>query len=197
MTALLLVACERSAAPPTKIMASSYDRACKLANDCVPVPEGDTHDCSSDILCPNAAISAYDRERYSRNFSTLLAQCGVIPPTSCSGGLITCPAGQCEFHSSDSDGGGLPVLSSDDYTHSCTDCLAVYVGPIGCCGIGCPNAAINVSAQPQYMTDLASRTPNCFPGSACISTGPCTNGRIACENGTCVLHGFGPDGGDD
>ena len=54
-------------------------------------------------------------------------------------------------------GAGTPshYVDTKGYSLSCTsvaDCFAVYVGPVGCCGGGCPNTAIRAVDLQKYMS---------------------------------------------
>jgi len=83
------------------------------------------------------------------------------------------------------------AVDAKDYAQTCEtvdDCVPVYVGPLGCCDHGCANAVISTAAMSQYDSDVAHRTPACFPRSPCEPVGPCTDGpRVDCQNNHCVL----------
>src|SRR5471030_1412652 len=68
------------------------------------------------------------------------------------------------------------AVAAKNYPGNCAsvaDCFAVYEGPVGCCGGGCPNAAIRADALPKYTSDFATAEhctvqPPCLPqGGAC------------------------------
>jgi hypothetical protein len=96
--------------------------------------------------------------------------------------------------------GNNHTLSASNYVRTCVeaiDCVPVYEGTVGCCGLGptCPNTAIRADELPRYMSDAdeASKCdvqPPCLPGGACA-------GRIACTNGVCVLLEPETDGAAD
>jgi hypothetical protein len=199
LTALVLVACGKATPTNTTVLASSFDRSCQRSSDCYPVHEGDTHDCSPQMTCPNAAINENAAIDFNRAANDLAIPCQPVNPAGCSTSAVTCPAGQCDLRVF-GDGGGPPAVSAADYSQSCTDvadCVAVYLGVPGCCDIPCPNAAISASDLPRYMTDLDHVTPVCFPRPPCAPPEACTNGRIACDNGACTLLLGSPDGGRD
>jgi hypothetical protein len=89
-------------------------------------------------------------------------------------------------------GSGTPAhyVDTKSYGRTCTtvaDCFAVYEGPVGCCGGGCPNTAIRADLLPKYMSAFdeamkCSVQPPCPPPdpSLCV-------GRLSCDNGVCQL----------
>lgn len=85
-------------------------------------------------------------------------------------------------------------VAAKHYDRTClsvADCVAVYEGPVGCCdGPGCPNTAISQVAHSKYTIDY-SRATNCAcPGGAAGHNGGiggCPDGRVACDNGICML----------
>ena len=90
------------------------------------------------------------------------------------------------------------TISASEFQDTCsvdTDCTDVCVGSLGCCGCGCPNAAINQASYPAYESAFSSREPHCDPALPCaaLTTEECRTGAM-CTNGTCVLVQFGTDG---
>jgi hypothetical protein len=86
------------------------------------------------------------------------------------------------------------AVRATDYDRACvrdSDCVLVAEGTIGCCGIGCPNAAIATSAQATYQADVSARTPICTPSPPCVaiaSTGDlCGDPVAACVDGSCAM----------
>jgi hypothetical protein len=91
---------------------------------------------------------------------------------------------------SSSPSSGTHEIAAKNYASNCAsvaDCFAVYEGPIGCCGGGCPNAAIRADALPKYTTDFDHAAPTCNPPPPCDPPSPCATGRIACVSGVCAL----------
>jgi hypothetical protein len=204
LVVLLLAACQQPRTKSTTIWASSYDRSCERSADCIAVFEGDlsAESCAAMLPCPNAAISVDAGTSYEDAFQSLATQC--LPPNImyCDNGALTCATGQCELRQVPFDAGTGLVLSASDYSHTCNevaDCIPVYLGPLDCCTITCPNATISAAAMDQYQSDLNHRAPMCGPHGPCINHGrplSCSSdGRIACENGTCVLLFPPTDGG--
>jgi len=86
---------------------------------------------------------------------------------------------------------------SANYDRACAsvaDCVPVFEGTVGCCGLSltCPNTAIRADALAKYMSDAESASkcdiqPPCPPG------GMCTSGRVVCQAGTCSLESPPPD----
>ena len=68
------------------------------------------------------------------------------------------------------------------------DCVPVYEGLVGCCGLDvtCPNTAIRADQLPKYMSD-ADQASKCDVEPPCPSGAQCSGGRIACTNGVCAL----------
>src|SRR5471030_694972 len=65
------------------------------------------------------------------------------------------------------------AVAAKNYPGNCAsvaDCFAVYEGPVGCCGGGCPNA------------EHCTVQPPCLPQG-----GACATGRVACVSGLCQL----------
>jgi hypothetical protein len=80
---------------------------------------------------------------------------------------------------------------SANYDRKCAsvaDCVPVFEGTVGCCGLAltCPNTAIRADALAQYMS-AAERASKCAVQPPCPSGGMCTSGRIVCQAGTCAL----------
>jgi hypothetical protein len=113
----------------------------------------------------------------------------------CGNPAVTCPAGVCEYHDLFDLTKTVPGINAADYPQDCqdvADCLPVFEGPLACCDLTCPNAAINVSAQDQLQRDLDRLTPVCssvscrkLPPNAGQPSG--CHGRVACENGRCTI----------
>ena len=89
------------------------------------------------------------------------------------------------------------VPSPSDYDRTCTtvsDCAAVYIGPVGCCGGGCPNVAVRASVAQKAMNDVqAAAQCNGSVRPPCGSGAACNEGRVQCNAGLCELTGL-PDG---
>jgi hypothetical protein len=83
------------------------------------------------------------------------------------------------------------TVAAKNYANNCAsvaDCFAVYEGPVGCCGGGCPNAAIRADAVPKYTSDFNTATPVCNPRPPCAAPGlGCNDGRVACVSGACAF----------
>jgi hypothetical protein len=80
-------------------------------------------------------------------------------------------------------------IVASDYDQACTkdsDCIAVAVGADGCCGLPCPNAAINSSSNAQYEEDVATRRETCDPALPCIGV-PCSKYAAICTKGLCSI----------
>jgi len=86
-------------------------------------------------------------------------------------------------------------VAAKNYDRKCgsvADCVPVYEGPVGCCGVsGCPNTAISQVALAKYTFDF-SRATNCGGMQACpngtrLGGNACQDGRVACDNGVCIL----------
>jgi len=90
-------------------------------------------------------------------------------------------------------GGGSADHSIDTshYSKACVgdaDCVGVYQGTLGCCGGGCPNTAIAVSAYDEYQTALTAQTPTCNPAPPCaIPVHTCGEQSALCVGGMCTL----------
>jgi hypothetical protein len=89
---------------------------------------------------------------------------------------------------------GTSAIDIEKYDRSCNnlnDCFVVVTD--ACCG--CPNAAINVDAKAQYMTDLAAAKMNCggvaCPAIACIAV------VTGCQAGLCITQAATIDAGTD
>jgi hypothetical protein len=84
------------------------------------------------------------------------------------------------------------LIEAKNYDRSCAsvaDCVPIFEGTLGCCGLGatCPNAAISADALPKYASD-AQRASTCMVPSACPDIIiRCAAGRITCTEGTCAL----------
>jgi hypothetical protein len=98
-------------------------------------------------------------------------------------------------------GSSVPhALVSKEYSHACADvvdCVAVYVGPLSCCGGGCPNDSINEADFARYTSDVSVRTPTCNVQPPCFAPPTndfCGTGRLACVNSVCTLESR--DGGE-
>jgi hypothetical protein len=192
LLALVLGACDRG--PSRTLTASAYDRACESARDCIPVFDGHVASCQAMMECPNAAVAKDAYVQYLRDVDGALAPCTESLSPVCIGGVVTCPAGQCAFRAFGAETAAdtaARAVSADDYAQTCEtvdDCVPVYAGPLGCCDHGCANAVISTIAMSQYESDVAHRTPECFPRSPCEALAPCTDGpRVDCRSNHCVL----------
>jgi hypothetical protein len=68
-----------------------------------------------------------------------------------------------------------------------SDCVAVYEGPLSCCGTGeCANAAINAANLARYMQVLDQRTPTCDPAPSCPRISCSASSFVRCTDGLCV-----------
>jgi len=94
-------------------------------------------------------------------------------------------------------GGTTHSIAASEFQVSCSidaDCVSVYEGTIGCCGGGCPNAAINKASTTAYDAALASRTPQCSPAPPCADFArPICPTAAICDNGTCAYAQLGAD----
>jgi hypothetical protein len=93
------------------------------------------------------------------------------------------------------------TLSAKNYVRTCVDvidCVPVYEGTVGCCGISttCPNTAIRADQLPKYMSD-ADGASKCDVQPPCLGGRACAGGRIACANGVCELLEPPTDGAAD
>jgi hypothetical protein len=80
-------------------------------------------------------------------------------------------------------------IAAKSYARNCAsvaDCFAVYEGAVGCCGGGCPNAAIRADAVPKYTSDFAA-AEHCDVQPPCAVGGQCATGRVACVSSVCQL----------
>jgi hypothetical protein len=87
-------------------------------------------------------------------------------------------------------------IEASEFQRSCSvdsDCVAIYEGTIGCCGLGCPNAAVNQVGYSAYETAVSTRTPTCSPRPPCNYSRPVCRGGVACSNGTCTFNPLAPD----
>jgi hypothetical protein len=80
---------------------------------------------------------------------------------------------------------------SANYDRACAsvaDCVPVFEGTVGCCGLSltCPNTAIRADALAKYMSD-AERASKCDIQPPCPSGPMCASGRIVCQAGACAL----------
>lgn len=93
-------------------------------------------------------------------------------------------------------------LVASDYDQTCqqdSDCVAIFQGELGCCGGGCPNAAISRANYGKYQMDVASRQQRCDPAPPCIGV-TCFPCSAACVAGRCAIAGCASeecDGGAD
>jgi hypothetical protein len=86
-------------------------------------------------------------------------------------------------------------IAAMSYARNCAsvaDCFAVYEGPVGCCGGGCPNAAIRADALAKYTSDFVA-AEHCDVQPPCAVGGACGTDRVACVSGVCQLET--PDAG--
>lgn len=88
-------------------------------------------------------------------------------------------------------GSGTPshTVDTKGYSLSCTsvaDCFAVYAGPVGCCGGGCPNAAIRAVDLQRYMSAL-DQAAKCSVQPPCLPPPSNCDGRLSCNNGVCAF----------
>jgi hypothetical protein len=97
-----------------------------------------------------------------------------------------------------------PTISAASYDRSCgsvADCAVVTEGQVNCCSTECPNAAIAQAALTAYMSELAKSmkiacggaSVGCRDGGGLFADG-CQQGRVACQDGACVLEMRGADG---
>jgi hypothetical protein len=98
-------------------------------------------------------------------------------------------------------GNDAHTLSAKNYVRTCVDvidCVPVYEGPVGCCGLSltCPNTAIRADQLPKYTSD-ADQASRCDVEPPCPSGSQCSGGRIACTNGVCELLEPTKDGAAD
>jgi hypothetical protein len=103
-----------------------------------------------------------------------------------------------------------PTISAASYNRSCAsvaDCAVVTEGQVDCCNTGCPNAVVSQTALIAYTSDLAKAMKIACGGAsgmtvACHGGGGipnmCQQGRVACQDGVCVLNlpGAGGAAGD-
>jgi hypothetical protein len=142
----------------------------------------------------------------------------VSPPTAAdAGSLCVAAGGQCvsfgatcttivgpvQACDSDTPGGafccalaGSCTAKASNYNQSCkvdSDCVAVHEGDLcNLCALNCTNAAINVSAQAQYMSDLVN-TPAAISAQRLACTGDCAvQFGPCCVGGTCQMGGQCP-----
>jgi hypothetical protein len=122
-----------------------------------------------------------------------------------SGGAIACFAAACTSgaHPEIRQTMPAPTISAASYDRSCAsvaDCAVVTEGRVGCCRIGCPNAVVSQTALTAFMSELATSMKIACGGTniGCDGGGPftdgCQQGRIACQDGACVLEMPGADG---
>lgn len=86
--------------------------------------------------------------------------------------------------------GGDHSIGTAKYDKTCvgdSDCVAVYQGELGCCGGGCPNAAIAATGYAQYLQDVAANQPVCNPAPPCAATpGACQTVTALCVGSLCT-----------
>ncbi len=85
-----------------------------------------------------------------------------------------------------------PILKASDYRQACStaeDCVAIFLGELGCCGASCPNSAIAWSSNDAYQVDVTFRRPICYPAPPCerLTNDGCGTPSPTCENGVCAL----------
>src|SRR5450432_3685703 len=194
---LFLVGCGGSTAAPDthRVSAKNYDSSCASVADCVPFFEGTLGCCGLGTTCPNAAISAAALPKYTsdaQRASTCMVPSSCPIGIKCASGRITCTAGVCALEMPSFDAAPNHDIEAKSYDRTCAsvaDCMAIIEGTAGCCGFGiaCPNAAINVGALAQYVSDV-ERATACDVPPPCLSPAPETcSGRIACAAGSCAL----------
>jgi hypothetical protein len=91
--------------------------------------------------------------------------------------------------------GSVAAKNYDRKCASVADCIPVYEGHVGCCGGGdCPNTAIAQVALSKYTMDLSlaascggGRPPCPHIGGTSPGGNACQDGRVACDNGICIL----------
>jgi hypothetical protein len=92
-------------------------------------------------------------------------------------------------------------IKASEFQQTCTvasDCVAVYEGPLSCCGgNSCPNAAVNRVGYTAYESARESRIPTCNPQPPCPATDVACIAGATCSNGTCVVAPFGTDDAGD
>jgi hypothetical protein len=105
---------------------------------------------------------------------------------------LACLLGACSSSSSSSH-----TVSADEFNRSCTvdaDCVAVYEGPIGCCGPGCSNAAVNTASYNAYQTAVTARQPTCAVAYPCgLWTNEICRAGATCAGGTCAFRDLSTD----
>jgi hypothetical protein len=134
--------------------------------------------------------------------------CGSTSTTACSS--QACEA-RADAEGPASDAGACPAcagtdasattISASSYDQSCqvaSDCVAIEVGQV-CgpgCGLVCPNAAINRSAEQQYDADLQRILASCAVPPEPCGVG-CPAATVSCVGGRCELDSgqARPDGG--
>jgi len=98
----------------------------------------------------------------------------------CAGLMVACGGGD-----------GDHSIDTSRYSRGCSvdaDCVGVYQGTLGCCGGGCPNAAIAVTDHDAYVAALAAQTPMCNPAPPCADqTVACEQKSALCVGGMCTL----------
>jgi hypothetical protein len=92
---------------------------------------------------------------------------------------------------SGSSAGGNSINAAE-FGRSClaaSECVPVYSGTLGCCGSGCPNAAINASSYSLYEADVTASLPACDNGSLpCPELDATGCGvDVACTYGVCEI----------
>jgi hypothetical protein len=154
---------------------------------------GELDCCGPAFACPNAAIRMDNATSYLDDVMARTPTCVPRDPCvffGCSQSFVTCRTGTCQLTKGSPD--ASLALTASDYARTCqevADCIAVYEGPLGCCGGSCPNAAISAAAANDYARDVNRRSPQCSQVIPCPPVSPvCPGGRIACQDGLCVLH---------
>jgi hypothetical protein len=85
------------------------------------------------------------------------------------------------------------AVRASDYDRAClrdSDCILVTEGTVGCCGFGCPNAAIASSAQAAYQADVVARATVCNPRLYCPSlqgVDLCGDPAATCVDSVCEM----------
>ena len=85
-----------------------------------------------------------------------------------------------------------PILKASEYGQACStaaDCVAIYLGELGCCGASCPNSAIAWTSNDTYQFDVTFRRPICTPAPTCdfLTNDECGTPSPTCSNGVCAL----------
>lgn len=95
-----------SGATSAIIRASSFDKSCNVASDCIAIYEGNV---CSPCACPNAAIASSQQGAYAAQASQLRATCGAVGDVACgpcSSTTTVCAGNRCAVAIGIADAGG-------------------------------------------------------------------------------------------